>query len=184
MTFWDQNGALSIFGYPITFTESDATEDTGQRHVTQWFERARLELHPRLRAPYDVLLGRLGAERLLQLGVDWWTLPAAPARTQGCLYFEETRHNLCNQQSDEGFMHYWSTNGLEFDGLPGTSHAESLALFGYPLTEAYMETNPDGDIVLTQWFERARFEWHPNNRDQYSVLLGRLGAEVLAANRR
>jgi heat shock protein HslJ len=36
-----------------------------------------------------------------------------------------------------------------------------------------------GDTVLTQWFERARFEYHPNNPAAYRVLLGRLGAEVL-----
>lgn len=41
-----------------------------------------------------------------------------------------------------------------------------------------METNASGDTVLTQWFERARFEWHPNNPDQFKVLLGLLGAGV------
>jgi hypothetical protein len=34
--------------------------------------------------------------------------------------------------------------------------------------------------VLTQWFERARFEWHPGKPDQYKVLLGLLGNETLA----
>jgi hypothetical protein len=33
---------------------------------------------------------------------------------------------------------------------------------------------------LTQWFERARFEYHPDNATEFQVLLGRLGAEVLA----
>ena len=32
--------------------------------------------------------------------------------------------------------------------------------------------------MLTQWFERARFEYLPDNPDPYKVLLGRLGAEV------
>jgi hypothetical protein len=61
------------------------------------------------------------------------------------------------------------------------SERESLALFGYPLSEAFMTTNADGDTVLTQYFERAVFELHPSNLDQpYSVLLRRLGAELLA----
>jgi hypothetical protein len=34
--------------------------------------------------------------------------------------------------------------------------------------------------VLTQYFERAVFEWHPANPDSQRVLLRRLGAEVLA----
>lgn len=42
----------------------------------------------------------------------------------------------------------------------------------------------DGRPYLTQWFERARFEWHPEQSDpQYSVLLGLLGNEVRAAPR-
>jgi murein DD-endopeptidase MepM/ murein hydrolase activator NlpD len=31
---------------------------------------------------------------------------------------------------------------------------------------------------LTQWFERARFEYHPRNAPPFDVLLGRLGAEL------
>ncbi|HZG67583.1 MAG TPA: hypothetical protein VEZ12_12620, partial [Herpetosiphonaceae bacterium] len=61
---------------------------------------------------------------------------------------------------------------------PGISLEESLALSGLPLTEARMETNAAGDTVLTQWFERARLEWHPNNPDPYKVLLGLLGVEL------
>jgi hypothetical protein len=41
------------------------------------------------------------------------------------------------------------------------ANREALALFGYPITEPAMETNSSGDTVLTQWFERARFECHP-----------------------
>ena len=57
---------------------------------------------------------------------------------------------------------------------------ESLALFGMPLSEPVMETNPtDGKQYLTQHFERARFEFHPENAGtQYEVLLGLLGREL------
>ena len=61
------------------------------------------------------------------------------------------------------------------------SYQRSLALFGLPLTAPRMETNSSGDTVLTQWFERARFEWHPQNAPEFRVLLGRLGDEVLRA---
>nr|MBA2454691.1 ScyD/ScyE family protein [Chloroflexia bacterium] len=54
-------------------------------------------------------------------------------------------------------------------------------LFGYPISQAEMETNAAGDTVLTQWFERARFEFHPDNPEGQQVLLGLLGVEVLAA---
>ena len=74
-------------------------------------------------------------------------------------------------------MSYWNSNGLEFDGRSGKSAAESLALFGLPISEPF-ETSIEGQQVLVQWFERARFEWHPNNPAAYRVQLGRLGAEL------
>lgn len=63
------------------------------------------------------------------------------------------------------------------------AQAESLALFGFPISEPMMETNAEGDTVLTQWFERARFEFHPNNPPQYQVLLGLLGKELYGSYR-
>ncbi|HZG65490.1 MAG TPA: hypothetical protein VEZ12_02030, partial [Herpetosiphonaceae bacterium] len=75
------------------------------------------------------------------------------------------------------FWGYYRSHGLEF-GDRGMSMRESLALFGYPVSEAQMETNADGHRVLTQWFERARFEYHPSNPATSRVLLGRLGAEL------
>ncbi len=42
-----------------------------------------------------------------------------------------------------------------------------------------MERNSSGDTVLTQWFERARFEYHPDKPEPYKVLLGRLSADLL-----
>ena len=43
-----------------------------------------------------------------------------------------------------------------------------------------MERTSSGDTILTQWFERARFELHPDNLAGSRVLLGRLGAELQA----
>ena len=67
-------------------------------------------------------------------------------------------------------------HGLEIDGRRGSSFAESLALFGMPLGEPQQETIEGGRTVLVQWFERARFEYHPENQAPYDVLLGRLGS--------
>ncbi|HZG66058.1 MAG TPA: hypothetical protein VEZ12_04900, partial [Herpetosiphonaceae bacterium] len=68
---WEQNGGLAVFGFPITPQREERNRDTGQTYLTQWFERNRFELHPENAAPYDVLLGRLGDDRLLQIGRDW-----------------------------------------------------------------------------------------------------------------
>ena len=48
-------------------------------------------------------------------------------------------------------------------------------IFGYPLTEEFVENG-----LTVQYFERARFEWHPGVwPERWDVLLGRLGAEML-----
>ncbi|WP_026370031.1 hypothetical protein [Kallotenue papyrolyticum] len=169
--YWQQNGGLSVFGFPIAPQAPEVNRDTGQTYETQWMERNRFELHPENAAPYDVLLGRLGDDRLRQLGIDWQTLPKANPSDPH--YFPQTGQAI----SFEPFWQYWRSHGLEL-GDRGISERESLALFGYPISPARMETNSSGDTVLTQWFERARFEWHPNNPEPYKVLLGLLGNEV------
>jgi len=71
-------------------------------------------------------------------------------------FFPETDHLVAN-----GFLRYWET----FGGLP---------VFGYPITEEFTENG-----VTVQYFERARFEWHPgSDPSHFDVLLGLLGDEV------
>ena len=85
--------------------------------------------------------------------------PAAPL--VGATYYTATRHNL------GGVFHdYWNAYG-------------GLAQFGYPITEEFSEPSPDtGQSVTVQYFERERFEYHPENAGgPYVVLLGRLGAQ-------
>ena len=168
LEYWNQNGGLPVFGLPLTPEAEQQTNDG--RFRMQQFERNRLELHPENARPYDVLLGRLGTDILYKQGRPWETLPREQPRP-GCRFFGETGHNLC-----EPFLSYWRSHGLDL-GDPGISERESLALFGYPVTSVNTETNPDGWTGATQWFERARFESHPENPNPYKVLLGRLGAE-------
>ena len=171
--FWQNSGGLPVLGLPLVAMVPESNMDTGQAHVTQWLERERLELHPENPQPYTILLGRLGVERLAQLGRDWTTFPKAnPAAAH---YYAITGHAIAPR-----FWDYWRGHGLDL-GDRGLSERESLALFGYPLSEPAMERNQAGDTVLTQWFERARFEYHPDKPDPYKVLLGLLGREVMPA---
>ena len=174
--YWEAHGGLAVFGYPITAAADERNRDTGETYWTQWFERNRFEYHPENAPPYDVLLGRLGDDRLLQQGRVWLNEPREPGPRAGCLWFPQTGHNVCDQAAGRGFRQYWLGHGLRDPRL--NTFSASLALFGYPLTAVQTETNSSGDTVLTQWFERARFEWHPGNPNPYKVLLGRLGAEV------
>lgn len=173
--FWNANGGLPIFGYPLTEAFDETSVDTGNLYRVQYFERERLEDHPALAGTdYEVQLGRLGNEVLLAQGRDWREFPrSSPSEAN---YFEVTGFAV-----PQVFMNYWRSHGLEL-GDAGISYRESLALFGYPISPAQEETNQAGDTVLTQWFERARFEYHPDNTVKYQVLLGLLGTELLEAN--
>jgi hypothetical protein len=169
--YWQQSGGLPVFGFPIGPARLESVG--GAQVLVQQFERNRFELRPENARPYDVLLGRLGDERLRQLGRDWQGEPKASSTSQpGCQYFAETGHLVC-----DAFLRYWQSNGLNLDGRRGFTAAESLALFGLPLTEARTEVGSDGREYLTQWFERARFELHPEVGPG-AVLLGLLGRET------
>ncbi|HEY0738040.1 MAG TPA: hypothetical protein VGD69_24200, partial [Herpetosiphonaceae bacterium] len=171
--FWERSGGLPIFGFPLTEEFIEKSRDTGQGYPVQYLERQRFEYHAKnAGTAYEVLLGRLGAEQLQWIGRDWQREPKASPQTPH--YYAATGHAIAPQ-----FWEYWRTHGLEL-GDRGISEREALALFGYPLTEPQTETNSSGDRVLTQWFERARFEYHPNNPAGSRVLLGRLSADILA----
>ena len=164
LKLWDAGGGLPVFGYPITY---DGV----------WLERARIEWHPEFDGtPYETLLGRLGWELAERQGL----LDADPFRYRtdqegpdaGCLYIGETGHYIC-----DAFRFTWESYGLDL-GDPGISWRESVALFGYPISEPFMTTNADGDEVYSQFFERAVFEIHPDDPFPYRVQLRRLGAEM------
>jgi len=169
--FWEQNGGLPVFGFPIGPQQEMDIE--GQMLQAQWFERNRLELHPENEAPYDVLLGRLGVDYLDQEGRDWQAFPSDGSAQDGCQYFEQTGQNVCGD-----ILALWQSNGLEIDGIEGKTFEESLALFGLPISQVMTETIQGGEYEV-QWFERARFELHPENDPPFNVLLGLLGTEVM-----
>ncbi|MDW8060896.1 MAG: hypothetical protein RMK01_12575 [Thermomicrobium sp.] len=157
-SYWEHFGGLPVFGYPLT----DEFVDPQTGRLTQWFERARFEWHPgAFPERYDVLLGLLGRE--VTIGREQ-ELPFRPAQPlAGCTYFPETQHNLCG-----GFRAYWETFG-------------GLAVYGYPLSEEFVEVNPDTrQTYVVHYFERQRFEWHPGEwPERFDVMLGRLGAQLL-----
>lgn len=174
--FWERGGGLPIFGYPLTEEFTEMNPDLGRPFTVQYFERQRFEYHPELRGtPYEVQLGRLGAEDAQRRGLlssQPFQPVAADAAAPGCRFFPETRHTLC-----EPFLTYWQSHGLEF-GDPGISFRESVALFGYPISEPFRDPTTG---LTVQYFERARFEYHPDNPEPYQVLLGLLGTDLVRA---
>jgi hypothetical protein len=96
-------------------------------------------------------------------------LALAPAAGSGsaqplaaCRAFEETGKQLCGR-----FLAYWQDHG----GLPQQ---------GYPISNEFTEVSDvDGKPYTVQYFERAVFEYHPENQPQYQVLLSLLGSLAL-----
>ncbi len=177
--FWEQNGGLAVFGYPIGALVSVQVD--GKNISSQQFERNRMELHPENARPYDVQLGRLGAQ-YTQRTFDMQNLPSEGiaetdisgdylAYRDDCRWFVETQHYICGD-----FYDYWHNHGLQFDSNPRYTDAERIALFGLPISSFRRQTI-NGQEFFVQLFERARFEYHPENPAPFKVQLGLLGRE-------
>jgi hypothetical protein len=152
--YWQDHGGLAVNGYPIS-DELVQNLENGQPYTVQYFERARYEYHPENADANRVLLGQFGRQ----------LHPADPpvAQQSGATFFAETGHNVSGD-----FLGYWQANG-------------GLAQFGYPLSEVISEKLEDGNTYQVQYFERARFEAHPENAAPYNVLLGLFGRNIYAS---
>ncbi len=156
--FWAKYGGLPVFGYAISGERYEQSPTDGKQYTVQWFERARFEWHPEfLGSDNSVELGLLG--RQVTAGRNFPTV--APFQsTAAAWYFAPTSHSLSGR-----FLQYWQASG-------------GLTLYGYPISEPLTEASTDGKGYTVQYFERARFEYHPENRPPYDVLLGLLGRQL------
>lgn len=83
---------------------------------------------------------------------------AGPVEQAGCKQFAETGQTVCGR-----FLDYWNTHG-------------GLAQQGFPISGEFTEVSDlDGKSYTVQYFERAVFEYHPENKAPYDVLLSQLG---------
>jgi len=160
LIYWNANGGTAIFGYPLTNEALDA----GSQLAVQYFERARFEYHPEAAGlPQAVQLTNLG--RIVTAGRTDPAFPPQPLVPAGPdrAYFVQSQHSIGGQ-----FKKFFDQNG-------GT------AIFGYPISEETIEPNPtDGGTYTVQWFERARFEFHPEFNDTPNAIeLGQLGRQLL-----
>jgi hypothetical protein len=78
-------------------------------------------------------------------------------------FFPET-----GQYISFGFKDFWEAN------------PNALRDWGFPITPEIAETLSDGKSYTVQYFERARFEFHPEAPDPFKVQLGLIGVELKA----
>ncbi len=147
--YWNHNGGLQIFGYPITEEYRDARGKT-----IQWFERARFEVAN----SGAIELGLLGREATVNR-----VFPQIPPQANDAnhRYFPETSHMVM-----WGFKTIWETKG-------------GLGLFGYPISEEMDEVlASDNKWHTVQYFERARFEFWPDFPAGQRVVVSDLGRRL------
>ena len=158
LRYWWERGQLALFGFPI----SEEFNENGR--VVQYFERARFEYFPEhAGTPYEVQLGHFG--RIVSAGLDQPAFRPVPptADAMDRAFFKETGHTLAF-----GFKRYWEAN-------------QGFYNFGYPISEEFKD--PVSGLTV-QYFERARFEYHPENAGtDYEILLGHLGRAIAEQNR-
>lgn len=157
LDYWNLHGGLAQQGYPISGTLDEPNETDGKTYTVQYFERATFELHPENPAPNNVLLSLLGVFLYKQ------TYPmGAPSQeannSAGSVAFAETGKRLGGI-----FLDYWQGHG-------------ALAQQGLPISDEFIEVSAlDGKPYRVQYFERAVFEYHPEQVAAYQVLLSQLG---------
>ncbi len=156
LTYWQGHGGLAQQGLPISGEFSEVNDLDGKPYTVQYFERAVFERHPANVAPFDVLLSQLGTfqyKRKYPNGA-----PSQQVNTQNPRRFAETGHTLGGR-----FRTYWEAHG-------------GLAQQGFPISEEFTEVSDlNHKPYLVQYFERAVFEYHPENAAPFDVLLSQLG---------
>lgn len=157
LEYWTQNGGLMQQGYPISGELQEKSAIDGKTYTVQYFERAVFEKHPENARPYDVLLSLLG---VLRYNAKYPT--GAPAQRPndeaGSVYFPETGKRIGGS-----FLVYFN----QYGGVPQQ---------GLPISDEFMERSDlDGKVRVVQYFQRAVFEWNPENKPPFNVLLSQLG---------
>jgi hypothetical protein len=146
LRFYDAYGGRAIFGYPLTRV---LTENGRQ---VQYFQRARMELHPDHPKGQRVQLGNLGVE----LGYTQSPVPLAQIPSTDHpdkRFFPSTGHTVAF-----AFLDFYDKN-------------EGPTVLGDPISEWIIELN--GRIV--QYFQRGKLEWYPENPAGLRVQPGMLG---------
>lgn len=143
---------LQVYGFPIT--EAFQSESVPQNPVllVQYFEKARFEYHPENPPGFDVTISPLGEYTLEING-------------QG----KEVRVNTllagCETIPVDGFP-------VCYDFLTFFKDYGGVDQFGYPITGIQYQGGR-----LVQYFQRARFEWHPELPSGSKITLTKLGRQ-------
>jgi hypothetical protein len=167
LDYWERNGDYRTIGLPLTRPYPKQQAD-GSWLLVQDFERVRMEYHPNLQGTEWEVLGTLIGRDITagRENEDPFLPPEDCESDEARDCFSETGHSIAY-----GFRDFWYQHG-------------GLARFGFPISEEFTEMNPDtGQMHTVQYFERARFEYHPELAGTpFEVQLGLLIRDDVEAN--
>jgi hypothetical protein len=157
LRYWNSHGGLAQQGYPISDVIQETSATDGKIYTVQYMERAVFEQHPENKPPFNLLLSLLGVFRYQQK-YPQGAPGQAPNNEPNSRQFPQTGKRLGGI-----FLQYWNSHG-------------GLAQQGYPISDEFDEVSDlNGQTYKVQYFERAVFEYHPENQPPYNVLLSQLG---------
>lgn len=139
--------STEIYGNPIT----RAFTDMDSNRLVQYFENVRFELHPEAVSDLRVEITPLGSFLYISGEGEEVTIPE---NSSSCQFYPETEFSVCH-----AFLEYFQENG-------------GVSQFGYPISGIEIH-----DGWTTQYFQRARFELHPELPADERVVLTNLGTQ-------
>jgi peptide/nickel transport system substrate-binding protein len=145
LRYWNRYGGLPQFGFPLSEQFEETSRADGKSYTVQYFERARMELHPEKPEPYRVELGLLGVEQHRTTPIAGDDLPVAPPK--GVTTTKDViRIALSAEPADLSFISVYNSsvaariNSLIHDDLVGRDENENL----FPLNAWYVPTLENG----------------------------------------
>jgi len=138
---------VRLYGYPIT--EAFVSPDSPNLTI-QYFQKARFELHPENLPELRISLSPLG--KSLFDASERGLQAEMPPNFSACQRFEVNGFPVCH-----AFLDFFKAYG-------------GLEQFGYPISAVEIQ-----DGYRVQFFQKARFEWHPELPAGQRVTLTNLG---------
>ena len=160
LDYWNTHGGLAQQGYPLS-EETDGEVGHRRQRLYDAVLRARsVRVAPR---EHSAQRRAAHAARQLPLQAE---VPGTGRRARPAAQHQPRLRALrCRRATAWAgkFLDYWKRHG-------------GLAQQGYPISDEFTEKSDlDGKTYKVQYFERAVFEYHPENKPPYDVLLSQLG---------
>ena len=143
---------LQVYGFPITdaFQTESVPQNPGM--LVQYFQKVRFEYHPENPPELEVVISPLG-EYMYEIDGPGKVVPVSPLLAR------------CRNIPADGFPVCYAFLTF-FDAYGG------IAQFGYPISGIEYHDNR-----MVQYFQRARFEWHPERPSGSRVTITELGRQ-------